>query len=326
MPQPSIAYAVGRVSAPAWKPLGESQLDRLLSSSGYEEGLRLLSEMGWQRADNQDVEAISVVRLEKVCKLLRSISPEPEITDAFLMRHDAQNLKALLKARILGIAPEGLTNCGTIPLEKLRHAVIERVYYSLPEPFGKVMMELEKRISLTVNPMEIDIRIDQALYAFLGEKLKKSTSRAAGKFFSGKVDILNLIAFLRLEGMGMKPEAILDYLLPGGTITKLNWARVGESKALLDYHFLPYGRKVLDAMKEAAGNLAALPMLEKAMDDYLLSLFKAGKVEPFSLDVLLGWLLAHEREAAAVRLIMAGKLNGFSREQISERLREAYGR
>jgi V/A-type H+-transporting ATPase subunit C len=55
-------------------------------------------------------------------------------------------------------------------------------------------------------------------------------------------------------------------------------------------------------------------------------LFRPLRNEPFAVEVLIGWLLAHEREAGAVRLIMAGKLNGFSQEAIRERLRDAYGR
>ena len=49
------------------------------------------------------------------------------------------------------------------------------------------------------------------------------------------------------------------------------------------------------------------------------------RFDPFSIEVLIGRLLAHEREAAAVRLIMAGKLNDFPVAMIRERLREVYG-
>ena len=73
-------------------------------------------------------------------------------------------------------------------------------------------------------------------------------------------------------------------------------------------------------------NASRLPALEKAADDYLISLFRPQRYDPYAIEVLIGWLLAHEREAGAVRLILAGKLNGFDEGLIRERLREAYGR
>ena len=45
----------------------------------------------------------------------------------------------------------------------------------------------------------------------------------------------------------------------------------------------------------------------------------------FALLLYLGYLLAVEREASAVRLVMAGKQNGFDMDAIRERLRDLYG-
>ncbi len=42
------------------------------------------------------------------------------------IRHDAQNLKLLFKARILETEAEGLSGCGTIPVDTMAHAVMER--------------------------------------------------------------------------------------------------------------------------------------------------------------------------------------------------------
>ena len=43
------------------------------------------------------------------------------------------------------------------------------------------------------------------------------------------------------------------------------------------------------------------------------------------LSPIVGYLLAVEREASAVRLVMAGKQNGFDMDAIRERLRDLYG-
>ncbi len=326
MPQPSVAYAVGRVRAQARKPLGEAQLERLLTAPDYDEALRLLGEMGWPEPEGRDVQALSVGMLEKACAELRSISPDPNLTDLFLLRHDAQNLKALLKARVLGVEPEALSRCGTIPVDVLRHAVTEHNYKLLPEAFKAAMEALEKRVAIDPDPMEIDVRMDQALYQLIGDRLQKGGSEVARKFFSAKADLQNAVTYLRLQAVGQDELKLADFLLPGGSVNKTDWLKLPTRPESLPRLFAAYGRTVTAALIRAAADPRAIPALEKAADDYLLGLFRPLRNQPFSTDVLIGWLLAHERETAAVRLILAGKLNGFPQELIRERLREAYGR
>jgi len=117
-----------------------------------------------------------------------------------------------------------------------------------------------------------------------------------------------------------------DLLLPGGSVSPAEWKKLIQRPELLSRCLDRYGRAVQSALRKALQNPKAIPALEKAMDDFLLGLFRPFRNEPFAVEALIGWLLAHEREAAAVRLILAGKLNGFPQEIIRERLREAYGR
>ena len=56
----------------------------------------------------------------------------------------------------------------------------------------------------------------------------------------------------------------------------------------------------------------------------LLAIFTKDRFDMMRLETVVGYLLAVEREAGAVRLVMAGKQNGFDMEAIRERLREAY--
>lgn len=52
---------------------------------------------------------------------------------------------------------------------------------------------------------------------------------------------------------------------------------------------------------------------------------RQGWVSPDAAQRIIGFLLMREREAAAVRLIMAGKTAGFAAERVQERLRDLYG-
>lgn len=326
MPQPSIAYAIGRVRASVRKPLGEAQLERLLASPSFEDARHTLAEMGWTGAEEEDIGRLSVQMQELACAKIREITPDPELTNLFLLRYDAQNLKTLLKARILGEQPESLSLCGTLSPEILRHAVAEHVYHKLPAAFATVMNSLEKSLVIHINPMEIDAKIDQSYYMMVQETLKKIKSKAAKNYFSAKADLQNAVTFLRLLAMKELDLPMKDLLLPGGTITQAVWLGLWDHPEKMTRMFAPYGKGISTALGAALLNNKAIPALEKEADDYLLSLFRPYRHEPFAIEALIGWLLSHERESGAVRLIMAGKRNGFPEGLIRERLRDAYGR
>ena len=324
MPQSSIAYAIGSARAPSRRPLGRSDLERLISASGYEEARRQLADMGYGGGQDEDAGQLSVRALEQACAFLRRITPDPALTDAFLLRYDAQNLKILLKARILGEEPEGLSACGTIAADVLRHAVSERVYKKLPTGFMEAMQALEKRIALKVDPMEIDAVIDRAAFQMALERMKETKSDTARQYFSAKADLQNAVTALRLhalKGLNVKPEQLY---LPGGSIKK--WPEANDLEEKLPRLFAAWPSGVREAVILSLSDAARIPVLEKAAEDHLLSMWRTFRHEPFAVEALIGWLLAHERAAQAVRLIMAAKRNGFSEEALRERLREAYGR
>lgn len=324
MPQPSIAYAVGRVRAASRKPLDRVQLQRLLAASDYQEALRALTEMGWPVVDHATLDRVSEARLSETCQLLRAVTPDEQLTNAFLLRHDAQNLKALFKARILGQEAGNLSTCGTIPLSVLSHAVNERIYRRLPPAFELAMEALEKSTALTVNPMQIDTVIDRALYQTIQGMIKHTKTKPAKDYFKGKVDLQNAVIFLRVKAMKRQDIRFLDLMLPGGSIPLKDWDAFMDKPEGLVRRLLPYGNKVREALEKAIVNPALIPALEKAADDWQLDQFRPYRYDAFSIEVLIAWLLAYERETAAVRLILAGKLNGFPMEAIQERLRELY--
>jgi V/A-type H+-transporting ATPase subunit C len=57
----------------------------------------------------------------------------------------------------------------------------------------------------------------------------------------------------------------------------------------------------------------------------LYGLFVPYRYETAAIEVPIAFLLQKQREAADVRLILTGKLNGFPPEAVQERVRELNG-
>lgn len=326
MAQNSVAHAVARVHVLGRDALDEGRIDRLLSASNYEEALRALTEIGWTNDTVKDPEQAAAEHVRAACELVRQIAPEEAAIDCFLLRYDAINLKMLLKARCCGQKPEALSRCGTIPVEVLERCVTDHTYAHLPETLKNALDGLEKALAVREDPLEIDVTVDKAVCELTKERLKAVKSPVIRGYFSARSDMLNAIMLLRVRKMGRDAAFMTQMLLPGGTIGETEWLKAFERPELIGRMLEKYGTHVKNAAQDAALEPSKMPALEKAADDALLAPFSKLRYDALRPEPICGYLLGAEREAAAVRLILAGKLNGFKAEAIRERLRELYGK
>lgn len=323
LPQESIYYALGRLSVLQKNALDQSKLERLMQTPTLAEAAKTLSEIGW--ADDADYEKMAADHFRKACEITRAIATNEKLVDCFLLRYDVSNLKMLLKARCLNLQSETLSPCGTYPVDFLRHAVSEHQYSRLHPALADAMNALEKKLALNPDPFEIDVTLDKALYETIFALLPRD-EKTARDYFTAKVDIVNLMMTLRVYHMGKSAEFLSQLLLDHGTISKSTWIKTFEKPEKLPLLVNKYGLRVYKAAITAQMTPGKLAQLECAMDNYLLSVYTPYRREMDKAERIIGYLLMRERESAAVRLIMAGKANGFSPDTIRERLRELYGR
>lgn len=321
MPQNSIYYAVGRLSVLGQNALDGARLERLMQAPTAAEARRALSEMGWK--EEEDYARMAESHVEEACKTLRKLATDERILDCFLLRYDVNNLKMLIKARCLGVEAQTLSSCGVYALDRLRHDVAEHRYADLAPELQTALNELEKRLAVAVDPLDVDVSLDKALYetifAWLPEK-----ARAERRYFTARVDIVNLTIALRVLRMGKDAAFFSQLLLPCGSVGKGAWLKAFAQPEKLPLLVNKYGAKVYGAAIAAQMDPSRIAQLERAMDDYLLGVYSPYRRDLERPERLVGYLLMREREASAVRLILAGKLAGFPNEKIRERLRELY--
>lgn len=323
MAQPSVYFSAGRLTMLQRNVLDAAGMERLLSTASLPEARKTLSELGWTGADITDPEQLAADRVNQAAQDARALSPDPALVDCFLYAYDAANLKMLLKARLLGLSAPALSDCGTIPADALRHAVTDHRYSTLPAAFRDAMNRLEQNIVTGIDPMSIDVAIDRAMYQLIFSRLKGTHSPVTLQYFRGHVDLLYAVALLRVRQMKKDEAFFMSVLLDGGTIRAQSWRLCFAQPDMLSAMLAPYGASVTEAAKNAVMDGKRLPALEKAMDDALLELYR-----PFRFQICperaAAYFLAVQRETAAVRLILAGKQNGFDAENIRERLRDLY--
>ncbi len=322
MPQNSIYYAIGRLSVLQKNALDQTKLDRLLQAPTAQDARRVLAEIGWNAEGNY--EQIASAHVEQACQTVRKLANDEKIIDCFLLRFDVNNLKMLIKARCQGVEANALSLGGVYPTEQLQRDVAEKRYADLDPILAKVLDALEKRLLIQVDPLDIDATLDKALYETIFSWLP-SKAKIERTYFSSKVDLVNLIMALRALHMRKPATLFKALMLAGGNVTDAQWLRAYEKPETLPLLVKNFSEGVFHAVLAAQTDPGKIAQLERTMDNYLLSIYRPYRQSIDAAQRIIGYLLMREREAAAVRLIMAGKTAGFAAERIQERLRDLYG-
>jgi V/A-type H+-transporting ATPase subunit C len=325
----SHAYAVARIRALEKYLLSSEKLARMAEGS-MDDVWRLLQESdycGPSDATAADVEKLLANERERTAALVREISPEPGITDLFLLPADIHNLKVLLKARMMDGAEESLMLGSVYAFETLRAAVQAGDYRALPASLNGALAALEKKLASGPDPQAVSVALDKAYMSHVFSVLDGHKNALARQYFKALADFDNVLCLLRLRNMKAGAEALASSLLPPGDIahSALIAAFDAPFEALAKLVCVGECRDALIKALDAVQRLGSAGAVEKARDDYLIRLVKKHKHDAFTLSPVIGYLLAREREAKSVRLILAGKRNGVVAPKIPERLCELYG-
>ncbi|MBR0206579.1 MAG: V-type ATPase subunit [Clostridia bacterium] len=327
MAQKSYAYACARVSALSKRLLDDTALKRMTEGS-MGDALRILIDDRYGNlpdAGEGDGEKMIERELIAMREEIKSLSPEPAITDLFLLQSDVMNLKTLIKARLLDQKDVTWQAGGLYEREALEKAVSEQDYSLLPADMVPELTALEKRLATSVEPQLISIALDRA---YLRHALKTTErNKAFSHYFKAKADFDNVLTFLRVRAMGGGRGMLRDVLLVEGGI---------PFKALYEGYDLSvegFGkivessvcRRPLAAALDHMYGTGNIGEVEKARDNYLMSLISAHRHDAMSLYPVVGYILAKEREAQNVRLILTVKRNGLNESVIAERLVKLYG-
>ena len=330
MPQGSYAYGCARISALEKHILSRDAVRRMAESS-LEDVMRQLADVrygGLSSATPADCERMIENERIAAANTLRELSPEPELTDLFLLQTDIHNLKVLLKARMLGGEDAAWQEGGLYSREQLSAAVEDQAYRGLlPEKLAEALERMENRLKVHFEPQIVSIACDYGYLAHAMEAVKGCKEPFAKAYFAALCDFDNLLTFLRMRAMGAPKEDLRAALLPLGGI---------HPQTLIDAYDLPadtLNRVLADSVAREALNAGLAEMLatgsigklEKARDDYLLSLVNHRRHDVMTIFPIVGYFLAKDREAKAVRLILTAKRNGLGDSVITERLRELYG-
>lgn len=317
-------FAVGKVRVLETRLLDRPALERLVDASSFAEQKRILSEGPYGRflegaETPAEVEAALDAALDSAYGFLDEAGLPPAVVRFFRLRFDFANLKAALKASLVGVSLDGLLVAhGTVPAEAFS-GPLER----LPGALGRVAAELlvATRETDEVSLMGIDSAVDRAMFGALGEQAEEAGSPFLLEVTRLLIDLGNLKTGVRALAAGIPAQRVqTELLIDGGTVALADLARivrmpVPEAHAALERRFRLAGSPL-------TGDEA--PDLDVIADNALVAAVRKGRrAEPGAEDVI-AYVLAREAEAQVLRVALLGKMAGLDSAALHRRMRASF--
>lgn len=308
--------------------LTRERMERMLDARTAEEAAKVLTECGYPELGTvtpTGVEnALSAARHEMYAEL-RKLVPDEALLDVFGVKYDYHNIKALLKARVMGVpAGDLLIGAGRYDPRELEEAFQAGSLELTSATFQTAAEQAAQVLDETGDPQKADFILDRAYYAELLEAAKAAGSDFLTEYVRVSIDAANLRSAVRASRMGQGPEFLNRVLVPGGKVEpgRIAAALAGSGDLAALFSSTPLAAAAQAGAEAMEGG--PLTRFERLCDDAVTAQVRKARGVPFGEQPLVGYLYAKEAEQTAVRVILNGKQAGLDRATIEERLRDSY--
>lgn len=311
MAETSFLFAVGRIKALESNLLDHAQWQRL-SEADEKEGMKILEEAGYgqEAEDKKDLEALIGCETVAVRSLIAEISPDPVLTDLFLLPTDGHNIKVMLKSILMRTeANDLLLAGGCLDWDLLAKSMESGDYDDLPEALAEALKKAENQ----EDPRILSAIVDNGIYAHILRVLESHKNALLKDYYLSKIDFTNVLTIIRCNVLSWEMSKVRPLLLEGGEI---------DEKTLLDALGIPWDMlskqlatgRFSSLLKEALDEYAQnhdITTLEQCLESASLDIIHEERNDSFGIGPIANYLLMKLNEGRALRIMFAGKRAGI---------------
>ena len=303
-------------------------LVKIIDSRSVDTAIKILEEKGifLSSAVSDGIEGvlgrldgILTEELNKAYKLVTSIIGSSALVSLLKVRYDFQNLKALIKAEMLGVSPDFmLVDSRNISLKALKDGFRERDKKLLDGTVASVAEAALKEASETGDPQRIDLIADKACFDYIMKGCKTSGFDFLSEYFSAKADLTNVMIFIRCRKMGKELAFFEDAALPYFGVISLNRFKDYYNRSLEEFYEMLSNTSYRNIFSEEEPSVKEI---EWKIMDYLNELVRKMNSVSFGPQVVVGFLLGKENEISNIRIALSSVVSGLDPEKTKEKLR-----
>ena len=318
-------YAVARIRALENGLFTDGTIDQLINCKDVPQCVRFLEEKGWGDTETAgNGEAILAREEEKIWETVKDLHIDMKLFRVLSLPKEFHNLKAAVKAAATDGKHADIYYEGTeIKGEDLEEIIRERDFDRLPDSMKNAAEEAYDTLLHTGDGQACDVVIDRACLEAVREAGKDAGKAGCGVIRDYAETIVS-IADIRTAVRSAKTGKQLDFLMKA----------LVDTDSLSAEHLAKSAAQGVDQVREyllttdyrdAAEYLAKSPSaFERWCDDQITESLQPQKYEAFTIGPVVAYVIARQTEIKTVRLILTGKANGLSDEDIRERVRHMY--
>ena len=317
-----------RVKAMETTLLTWERMMQILDARTEAEALKMVQESGYPNLTATDPEALdqvlSAAREEMLSDLI-SGAPDPRYIELFKIKYDYHNVKAILKAKAMGVSPDRmLMDMGRVSPVTLREAMDAGELDTLPAMLAAATAEAKAVLDMTRDPQLSDIVLDRWFYRDLASVAEETGSEFLDGYVKVQIDAANLRVLVRTLRMGKSAAFLQSILFEGGEVAPDQLMQVAAAGGSgLTELYAAGSLEEAAAAGAAALQGGALTEFEKLCDDAVNDYLAGAQFVPFGEAPLVAYLAARETEFTNLRILLIGRSTGLAPEVIRTRLRRS---
>lgn len=339
--QEDYAFANGRIRKLEKGLLNKDILDRMIKSNDIVSALKILTESDINDysfdlnnpSDFEDSLNQELLHTYSIIKSISKVSTFNFLYFTFASKYDFHNIKILIKSKYLKkeFSSELISPIGTINIEKLNSAIKDEKYEDIPDSFEFLIKKTFSEYNKFKDPEVIDFVLDRERYVMIFNKIREieiieEEEPYLRRFIKINIDLNNIINCIRAKIRGEKKTFTKEFLIPEGDFKIENLIEVYDSPLSSWFEKLRYTdyKNIIELGVNYFQKNNSLMELEKLIDNFILNFSKIGKYITFGIEPIVGFITAKENDIKNIRIILSGKLNNLSPDEITERVRDTY--
>lgn len=320
---------LGADAYPKLMKMQSSQIARLLGETAYREEMLVLAQ---RYSGSELIEKALNMNLARVYRDILSFSKGElrEMIKEYLAIWDVRNIKTILRGVEHGIAKEevmeSLVPAGSLSEDFLNELASQESAESAIDllkqrGFAAPPQEIMDRFITTRNLSEIEDFYDRQHYSNLLAAIrgKSRPIRIYRLFVQTEIDVVNAKNLMKLKLEEMKPEKIMNYMIPGGAVLPIDALKdISRMKAedALEEIKLRLKDELRGVSIERGAHRIAIEL-----DRFLMRTSeKLSHTYPLSVLPVIDFIIRKKKEVDFIRIIVKGKDNHLTEEMIKELL------
>lgn len=329
---PRYAYAAGYIRSIEVRMITQDRYLRFAEARGVEDIFSMLGDTDYAKVYQEDIGGLyefdTNVMLreeeERVKGIIDDLSKDREITDLLFLRNDFFNLKLALK-EIFGEKEQGgaYSRLGLFPPEMIfQEAKEPEQSRDLESYLRDTAAEAKRAYEASLNPMEIDIIVDRAMFKYIIEKVKESRLLFFYKLLTMEVDITNILTFFRARWQE-EPQPVFtrgfieDGGLPLSYFSDLYLRELDGIETI--FSDTEYRDLVGDGVPYLKGENSFF-RFEAMINNEFTRVIDRTKLLNFGIEILLAYYYRKTMEIKKLRTVFIAKENKLSAHDIRMRL------